>query len=345
MKYRILGKSELKVTQIGLGGIPIIPLPYEEAERCVLAALDCGINFIDTANAYSDSEEKIGRALKTARRDREKIILATKAQPRSREFVAEALEQSLRALRTDYIDLYQFHNISRQETLDKSLEIMETLYKFREQGKIRHIGASVHGVEWVNTVIRCGVFETVMIAVNFIVREPVDVVLPVAREHNVGVLAMKPMGGGQIDNPELAFRFFLPLEDIVPLVGVKTPEEIREVVEIIEKSAPPDEDALQEMERIRKETGTLFCRRCGYCIPCPHGVDIVTLNIFESIIKRYPVEPMLKSGIEKSLKTYDLCEDCGECETRCPYHLNIRQMMKYNYEIYREIVANRECRK
>jgi len=345
MKYCTLGKSGLKVTQIGLGGIPIIPLSYEEAERCILAALDCGINFIDTANAYGDSEEKIGRSLKAAQCDRERIVLATKVQPKSKEFVAEALEKSLRAFQTDYIDLYQFHNIARQETLDKSLEILETLYKFREQGKIRHIGASAHGVEWVNTVIRCGVFETIMIAVNFIVREPVDVVLPVARKHNVGVMVMKPMAGGQIDNADLAFRFFHALEDVVPLVGVKTPEEIREVVEIIEKASPPDEVALQEMERIRKETGTLFCRRCGYCTPCPHGVDIVSINIFESVVKRYPAEEMLKKGMEKSLKTYELCEDCGECETRCPYHLNIRQMMKRNYEIYQQILANRECKR
>ncbi len=338
MKYKILGKSGLKVTEVGLGGIPLIPLTFNEAEKCVAASIDLGINFIDTANAYKDSEEKIGRALKAIKCDRTKLIIATKAQPKSKEFVTEALEKSLKSLKTDYIDLYQVHNIGNKETLNKSLEIMETLNKLKEQGKIRHIGASAHGVDWVNEVIKTDLFETIMIALNFIVKEPVDVVLPRAKEHNIGVIAMKPMAGGQIEDPKLAFKFFLPLNNVVPLVGVKTPEEIKEIVKIIETESPPNEDEIKEMERIGKETGDKFCRRCSYCLPCPQGVEIVSINIFESFIKRYPFDPKAEGGYGDSVKTYLKCIDCGECETKCPFHLNIREMMKKNYQIYEKML-------
>lgn len=343
MKYRILGKSGLKVSQIGFGGIPIASLSFDEAERCVRAALDLGINFIDTARVYKDSEEKIGKVLKTLKSQRENIIIATKAIPKSLPDVLKSIEESLRCLETDYIDLLQLHNVADQARLDRSLEILEGLLPLKQQGKIRHIGVSVHGVEWANKVIETDAFETIMIALNFIVREPVEVILPVARRHKVGVIAMKPMAGGEIEDPYLAFKFFLGLDDVVPIVGVKIPEQIKEIVDIVETGSTPTREERDEMERIRKETGDIFCRRCGYCAPCPQGVDIVSINVFPSIIKRYPPLYMLKKGgMEKSLKSHENCIDCGECEKRCPYHLHIRDMMKKSYQTYLEIIGSKK---
>lgn len=338
MKYRILGKTGLKVSQVGFGGIPIIPLSFPQAESCIARALDLGINFIDTARAYKDSEDKIGKTLKALHTDRENIVIATKAIPKNTDFVLQSLDESLKYLQTDYIDLFQIHNVGNQEKLDISLKILDALLEAKEQGKIRHIGASVHGVEWANTVIRSGVFETIMLAMNFIVREPVDLVLPIAREYQMGVLAMKPMAGGEIADPLLAFKFFLGLEDVIPIVGVKTPREIEDVVRIVEQSGLPTEMDIREMERIRRETGDIFCRRCGYCMPCPHGVDIVSINIFPSIIKRYPVKDMLESGMEESLKSFAKCLDCGECEKKCPFELSIRQMMKKGFDEYLAVI-------
>lgn len=340
MKYRILGKSGLKVSQIGFGGIPLASISFDEAERCVRTALDLGINFIDTARAYKDSEEKIGRVLKTLKGQRENLIIATKAIPKSLPDVLNSLEESLKYLQTDYIDLFQLHNVADQARLDLSLKILEGLLPLKEQGKIRHIGVSAHGIEWANRVMETDAFETMMIALNFMVREPVDVNLPVARKHNVGIIAMKPMAGGEIEDPYLAFKFFLELEDVVPIVGVKTPEQIKEVMDIVETGAPPTCGEKAEMERIRKETGDIFCRRCGYCEPCPQGVNIVGINIFPSVIKRYPPLYMLQQGMEKSLKTHENCIDCGECEERCPYHLHIREMMEKSYKSYLEIIGS-----
>jgi len=333
MKYRRLGKSELKVSCPGFGGIPITTISPNAAEKCIGAALDLGINFIDTARAYKDSEYKIGKALKSLPIKRENIILATKALPGDIKDLRSSLEESLKNLQTDYIDLFQLHNISNQEKLDHSMELTEEMENFKKQGKIRHIGVTVHGVDWVNTVIQTGIFETVMVALNFIVKEPVEVVLPLARKLDIGVIAMKPMAGGEIDNPALAFKFFLDLEDVVPVVGINKPEHIVEIAEIFEKTLVVTEEDIREMERIRRETGEIFCRRCGYCTPCPQGVDIVSLNVFPSIIKRYPPLQMAKA-MEKSLQSYQGCVDCGECEQKCPYELAIRDMMKRSYNTY-----------
>ena len=338
MKYRTLGKTGLKVSQVGFGGIPIIPLSFPQAESCIARALDLGINFIDTARAYKDSEDKIGKTLKALHTDRANIVIATKAIPKNPDFVLQSLEESLKFLQTDYIDLFQIHNVVNQEKLDISLKILDALLEAKKQGKIRHIGASVHGVEWANTVIRSGAFETIMLALNFIVREPVDLVLPVAREYQMGVLAMKPMAGGEIEDPLLALKFFLDLEDVIPVVGIRTPREIEEVVRIVEQAGLPTEMDIREMERIRRETGDIFCRRCGYCMPCPNGVDIVSINIFPSIIKRYPVKDMLESGMEESLKSHAKCRDCGECEKKCPFELSIRQMMKKGFDEYLAVI-------
>ncbi|MBN1901781.1 aldo/keto reductase [Candidatus Sumerlaeota bacterium] len=341
MKYVTLGKSGLKVSQVGFGGIPIASVSFEEAERCIRTSLDLGINFIDTARAYKDSEEKIGRALKNLKSERENLVIATKAIPKSLPEVIHSLEESLRRLHTDYIDLLQMHNAADQAKLDRSLEILEGLLPLKEEGKIRHIGVSVHGVEWANRVIETDAFETIMIAMNFIVREPVDVILPVAREHNTGVIVMKPMAGGEITNPRLAFKFFLEMDDVAPIVGIKSPEEIREIMKIIEDGTPPTKEEKEEMDRIRRETGNVFCRRCGYCEPCPQGVDIVSINVFPSIIKRYPPLYMLQQGMDKSLKSYEKCIKCGECEEKCPYRLHIREMMEKSYRTYLEITGAR----
>jgi aryl-alcohol dehydrogenase-like predicted oxidoreductase len=172
MKQIRLGKSELVVSRVGFGGIPITRVSSEQAERCIHAAIDLGVNFIDTATDYSDSEEKIGKAIKGCR---DKLIIATKSQPKTVELMAECIDQSLGRLQMDCIDLYQFHCIKDEDTLKKSIELMPVLEKAKQQGKIKHIGATVHGVDWINRVVETDIFETVMIALNFIVCEAAEV--------------------------------------------------------------------------------------------------------------------------------------------------------------------------
>ena len=333
MKKIRLGKSELMVSRVGFGGIPIMRVSYEEAERCIGTAIDLGINFIDTAASYGDSEEKIGRAIKGRR---EELVVATKSVPDTAEHMLERIDQSLRRLQIETIDLYQFHLIKDEQTLKKSLELMPILEKAREQGKIRHIGATIHGVEWINNVIETEVFETVMIALNFIVCDAAEGVVPNALRRDTGVIAMKPMAGGCIEDAGLAFKYFIGMKDVVPIVGIETPAQIRQIVKILDEDVPATADELQAMDAIRRESGSHFCRRCGYCMPCEHGVQIVPVTVFKSFVKRLPSESLV-SGQASAMRSLENCVQCRECENKCPYNLDILEMLEENQAYYNEL--------
>ena len=334
MKKIRLGKSELMVSRVGFGGISITRVSFEQAQRCIHTAIDLGINFIDTATGYRDSEEKIGRAIKGLRHN---LIIATKAPPSTPKEMAECIDKSLRRLQIDTIDLYQFHLIKDEQTLNKSLDLLPVLEKAKDQGKIRHIGASVHGVDWINKVIEADIFETLMIALNFIVREAEAVALPNAIQHDVGVIAMKPMAGGHIEDPYLAFKYFMGLENVVPIVGIETSEQITEIVKILEEDIPATPEEIQEMDRIRIESGNRFCRRCEYCMPCEQGVHIVPATIYKSFVKRLPPQELVTGGLAEVMESIENCIECRKCEERCPYDLQIVDLLKENQECYKEL--------
>ena len=333
MKKIRLGKSGLMVSRVGFGGIPITRVSYEEAERCLHTAIDLGINFIDTAIGYRDSEEKIGRAIKGCR---ENLIIATKAPPTTPEKMSECIDKSLKRLRLETIDLYQFHLIKNDETLKKALDLLPVLEKARNQGKIKHVGISVHGVDFINNVINTDAFETVMIALNFIVREAAEII-PNAHKHDVGVICMKPMAGGHIEDPYLAFKYFINLENVVPLIGIETPEQIKEIAKILEDNIPPTPQETEEMERIRRESGNRFCRRCGYCMPCEQGVRIVPATIFKSLAKRLPPKEMIKGNMASVMQSLENCIQCRKCEEKCPYDLDVLEMLEENKAYYDEL--------
>ena len=335
MKYVKLGKSKLNVSRVGFGGIPIMRVSFEQAEKCILTALDLGINYIDTATGYGDSEEKIGKVIKKINRD--ELIIATKSPPSDAKKLEESINLSLKRLQIETIDLYQFHCINNEEVLKKSLDLVPVLEKAREQGKIRHIGATVHGVDFINKALDVDTFETVMIALNFIVAEAAEVALPNARKKDVGVIAMKPMAGGHIEDANLAFKYFLPLEDVVPLVGIQSPEEIEQIVRILDENIPATEEELSQMEAIRLEQGNRFCRRCEYCMPCEHGVQIFPMTIFKSFGKRFPPKELVKGNWPGMFDSLEKCVQCGACEKKCPYNLEIQEILKENAAYFREL--------
>ena len=308
---------------------------FEQAQNCILKAIDLGVNYIDTATDYGDSEEKIGKAIKE--RNRDELVIATKSPPSNPKRLNECIYQSLRRLQIDVIDLYQFHCINNEETLKKALDLLPVLMKAKEQGKIRHIGATVHGVEFINKVLDMDAFETIMIALNFIVTEAADVALPYARKKDVGVIAMKPMAGGHIDDANLAFKYFLGFDDIVPLIGIQSPGEIEQVIKILDENIPATEQEKDEMEAIRLEQGNRFCRRCEYCMPCEHGVKIFPMTIFKSFGKRFPPKELVKGNWPDIFDSLEKCVQCGECEKKCPYNLEIQEILKENAAYFREL--------
>ena len=335
MKYIRLGKSELLVSRVGFGGIPITRVSFEEAEKCIRTAIDLGVNYIDTATDYKDSEEKIGEAIKGCR---DNLILATKSPPSDPKRLSECIEQSLKRLKVETIDLYQFHCIKDENSFKKSLDLLPVLEKAREQGKILHIGATVHGVDLINEVLKADVFETIMIALNFVVNEAAEVALPNARKKDVGIIAMKPMAGGHIEDANLAFKYFVGMDDVVPLIGIEHPDQIREIVKIMDENVPASEEELDSMNTIRQESGFRFCRRCEYCMPCEHGVQIFPITVLNSFIKRFPAADLVKDGwIKDSMNSFENCIQCGECEKKCPYNLEIREILKESMAYFKEL--------
>jgi len=322
-----LGKTELMVTKVGFGGIPIQRLTEDGAVEVVRRCVDLGINFLDTANGYTTSEERIGKAVKG---QRDKLIIATKTGARDRKTAEEHLDLSLKRLQTDYIDLYQFHGVSTPEHMKIVLE--DGLYQMAEEakkaGKIRHIAATSHSREIAKELVKTDMFETMMFPFNFITSEPADDLIPLCRQHDVGFIAMKPMGGGMLENPTIAFKYLFRFPDVLPLVGIEKVEEIEEIVALVNGPQEMTDAETAEMQALIDELGTRFCRRCDYCQPCTQEIPISMVMTSRSFFKRMPPERFFGGMMDSALEKASGCVECGECESRCPYNLPIIEMLK-----------------
>ncbi len=339
MKPIRLGKTGLEVSRIGFGGIPIMRLAEDEAIKVVQRCLDLGVTFLDTANGYGTSEERIGKAIAGRR---EQVVIATKTGARDRATAQEHLELSLKRLDTDYIDLWQFHNISTFEAYEQALGpngAMEAAQEALRAGKIRHIGVTSHSMDVALKAVPSGHFETIQFPFNFVTNEAATELIPLAHKHDVGFIAMKPLAGGLLDNAVLAIMYLLKFDSIVPDPGIERIEKIEEIVDIVQGPWELTPQEQREIERIRAQVGTRFCRRCGYCQPCPQGVSIVTIMVLRSFWKRLPAERFSTGWIAEALESAENCIECGECEEKCPYHLPIREMIVENMELYESVAS------
>ncbi len=329
-----LGKTNMMVPKLGYGGIPIQRIAENKAIAVVKRVLELGVTFIDTANAYTNSEERIGKAISG---QRERLILATKTLARTAEGVEEHLELSLKRLGTDYIDLYQFHNVSNSDTLEQILKpegSMTVVEKEKGKGRIRHIGVSSHQIDTAIEIVKSDRFETIMFPFNFISDEAAIELIPLARKHDVGFIAMKSMAGGMIDNASIAFKFFSEFPDVLPIPGIEKGSEIEEIIRILEAGEEMTAAERQEMQRIKQEVGSTFCRRCEYCQPCTAEIPISTVMQFASIMKRMPPQRIFTGRIAATMEKAVDCIKCGDCEGRCPYHLPIMEMIENNAKWY-----------
>ena len=327
MEYRILGKTGLKVSRVGLGGIPIQRIDAASAKTLVHQLMDKGVNFIDTARGYSISEEYLGEALKGIR---DKFVLATKTMSRDKAGMAADIETSLRNFRTDYIDLYQVHNPS-MEQLDQVIAeggALEALLEARAAGKIGHIGLTAHSTEVFARALTLDWVETIMFPYN-IVETQGEALIREAAEKNVGFIAMKPMAGGALEDATLAMRFLMSNPDVtVAIPGMAAANEAEQNTAAVTDTAPLTDAELAEIDRIRKTLGTQFCRRCNYCAPCTVGIAIPNVFLFQGYLDRYGLADWAKGRYFGMAVNPKACVDCGVCETRCPYNLPIREMLK-----------------
>jgi predicted aldo/keto reductase-like oxidoreductase len=330
-----LGKSGLEVTRVGFGGIPIQRLSEQQAIKVLRRALEGGLNWIDTANGYGTSEERIGKAIK--KYPRSDLLVFTKGGGRDSKALREQIELSFERLQTDYIDLYQFHNVldpGLWQTMQEN-GTFDLVRQYRETGKIRHIGASAHNREAARAVIEHPEIEVLQFPFNFIVEDQGRELVDACCAKDMGFIAMKPFGGGALDDASACIRYLLSIPDIVADPGFEHIAEVDEVLSLWKEGAPLSEENRQSIERFRRELGTRFCRRCGYCQPCPQGVQIVSLMTMETLVKRFPADRLSEDWIAGAAESIEKCIECGECEQKCPYKLSIIEEIHRGAEAFR----------
>jgi predicted aldo/keto reductase-like oxidoreductase len=341
VKTITLGETGLEVSRIGFGGIPIVRLSEPEAVRVVRHCLDAGITFLDTANSYSTSEERIGMAIVGRR---EGLVIATKTTARDKATAQEHLDLSLRRLNTDVVDLWQLHNVSSIEAYERVLGpggALEAAREARQAGKVKHIGISSHSLDVALKAADSGLFETMQFPLNYITTEAADELLPLTRQQGMGYIAMKPFGGGMLHDARLSIKYLLQFDDVLPDPGIETVEELEEIVALVEGPWELTAAEQQEIERLRVEVGTRFCRRCDYCQPCPEGVRISMILHLRGFWRRFPPEVFYTGWASQAAASARACVECGECEERCPYHLPIREMLAENLAFYDRTVVQR----
>ena len=328
MNYVTLGKTGLKAAQVSFGGIPIQRADAANTKAVVDKLEQYGMNYIDTARGYTVSEEYLGAALE-GRRD--KFILATKSMARDKESMAKDIDISLKNLRTDYIDVYQIHNLPEAE-IDKVFGeggAWEALKEAKAAGKIGHLGVTAHNVDALKKMIELhgDKIETIMFPYN-IVEIHGHEVLKKAKEMGIGTIAMKPMAGGNLDDWNLALRFIAASGVIdISIPGMGSPEEADRNAEAAEHFSPLTQEELAECDRIRKELGNEFCRRCNYCAPCPNGISIPNCFLMANYARKYGLADWAKARYDAMQYHAGSCVQCGACEKRCPYNLPIRDML------------------
>ncbi len=340
MKTVTLGKTGLRVSRVGMGGIPITRPQENEAIKVIQRALDLGVNFFDTASGYGlgSSEKRIGKALKG---HRDKAIIATKTGLMDEKGASRSLERSLRQLDTDYIDLWQLGNVTnfnKYEKLQAFDGALKVAKKALQVGKVRNVGISTHNMAVAIEAVSSGLFETIQFPFNLIADEATDELIPSAMEHDMGFIAMKPFAAGLIKDANLAIKFLLQFDNVVPDPGIETIEDLEDIVGIVNGPWDLTSQERQAIGEIHENMESRFCRHCEECMPCPNGVHISQLLYLIAAYKLRSSEWFLK-GVEAHHKSWEECDLCGDCEEKCPYQLPIREMMRENIAFYEKVAS------
>ena len=332
MEYRILGKTGLKISRLGFGGIPIQKIDAEGTKALIADLVEAGVNYIDTARGYTVSEEYLGYALEGVRG---KFVLATKSMARTKDAMAKDIDISLQNLRTDYIDLYQVHNPGAAD-LEKVMAeggALEALLEAKAAGKIGHIGITLHSVELFKKALDLDWVETIMFPYNIVETQGEELIAECERK-NIGFICMKPLAGGAIEDADIALRFIASNPAVTVVIpGMAEKKEIAQNVSATSDTSPLNADEQKKIAKIKEDLGTNFCRRCNYCAPCTAGINISGVFLFEGYYSRYDLKEWALSRYSSMPKTASDCIDCGVCETRCPYNLPIRDMLKKAAEV------------
>ncbi|HCL03049.1 MAG TPA: aldo/keto reductase [Lachnoclostridium phytofermentans] len=338
MSQMRLGKTELLVNKNGFGALPIQRATVDNSIRILQKAYENGINFFDTARFYTDSEEKIGQALSSVR---ENIFIATKTAAVNEVAFWRDLEISLSNLKTDYIDLYQFHNPSFCPKPGDGTGLYEAMCKAKEQGKIRHIGITNHRLAVAHEAIDSGLYETLQFPFCYLSTEKELELVEKCKEADIGFIAMKALSGGLITNASAAYAYLDKFETVLPIWGIQREHELDEFLEFSNNPPSLTEEIQQLIDHDRKELLGEFCRGCGYCMPCPAGIEINNCARMSLLLRRSPSELQLTPEVQQKMKKIDDCIHCNQCMAKCPYGLDTPNLLKKNYVDYLEVLKDR----
>ena len=336
MKTITLGRTGITTPQNAFGALPIQRVSTDYAVMLLRKAYEGGMTFFDTARAYTDSEEKIGVAFEGMR---DKVFIASKTHAMTPEEAKAELETTLRNLKTDYLDLYQLHQAPQCFKPGDGTGMYEFLLEAKEQGKVRHIGITAHKIGVAEEVVASGLYETLQYPFNYLATERELAMVKACGEAGMGFIAMKGLSGGLLNNANACMAFMSQFDHVLPIWGIQRESELDEWLAFFDKEAVMDDAAAAVIDKDRKELAGEFCRSCGYCMPCTMDIQIRNCARMIQLIRRSPSQNYLSPAWQAEMEKIDSCIGCGVCMTRCPYELNIPELLKKNLADYRKIVS------
>lgn len=336
MRQITLGSTGITVPQNAFGALPIQRVSTEMAVKLLRRAYEGGMRFFDTARAYSDSEVKVGEAFDGMRK---KVFIATKTGAKTPEEVRAQVETSLKNLRTDYIDIYQFHCADQCYRPGDGTGMYECMEELKKEGKIRHIGITAHKLYIAEAAVESGLYETLQYPFSYLSSEKEIALVKKCKEANMGFIAMKGLAGGLINRSEAAMAFMSQFDNALPIWGIQKEKELEEWLSYMAETPTMNEELTAYIEKEQKELTGEFCRGCGYCMPCPAGIMINQCARMSLMLRRAPSKAWLTPEMQAEMKKIEVCLHCNQCMKKCPYELNTPELLKKNYEDYKKVLA------
>ena len=336
MRQITLGSTGITVPQNAFGALPIQRVSTEMAVKLLRRAYEGGMRFFDTARAYSDSEVKVGEAFDGMRK---KVFIATKTGAKTPEEVRAQVETSLKNLRSDYIDIYQFHCADQCYRPGDGTGMYECMEELKKEGKIRHIGITTHKLYIAEEAVESGLYETLQYPFSYLSSEKEIALVKKCKEANMGFIAMKGLAGGLINRSEAAMAFMSQFDNALPIWGIQKEKELEEWLSYMAETPTMNEELTAYIEKEQKELTGEFCRGCGYCMPCPAGIMINQCARMSLMLRRAPSKDWLTPEMQAEMKKIEVCLHCNQCMKKCPYELNTPELLKKNYEDYKKVLA------
>lgn len=331
-----LGTTGITVNKNGFGALPIQRISNEDAVHLIRKAYQAGITFFDTARFYTDSEVKLGEALEGIR---DQVYIATKTGAATADAFWKDLETSLHNLKTDYVDLYQFHNPAFCPKPGDGSGLYEAMLQAKEEGKVRHIGITNHRLQVAQEAIASGLYETLQFPFCYLSGEKELALVNACQEKKMGFIAMKALSGGLITNSAAAYAFQAQYENVLPIWGIQREQELDEFISYIDNPPAMTEEIKALIAQDRAELSGDFCRGCGYCMPCPAGIEINNCARMSLLLRRSPSALQLTEEVQEKMKKIENCLHCNRCKSKCPYELDTPTLLVKNYEDYKRVLA------